>query len=115
MALELDVVARSEEIVFGATGLTEIMQNVRIILTTMRGSVPLDRDFGRSGESLDAPLPLAMARESAEIVELVEREEPRVEVVSVRFDEAREAEAAGGVLVPIVRIRIKEGVDVVSG
>ena len=42
-----------------ATVAEEVVQNVRTIVATMVGTVPLDRDFGFSWEAVDRPLPVA--------------------------------------------------------
>lgn len=97
-------------LVIGATGIAEILQNVRIILSTIKGSVSLDRAFGLSITYLDSPMPEAMAAFSGEIVEEVEKQEPRVSVSSVTF-KAKEDEARQGTLYPVVRIKIKDGVQ----
>jgi len=106
----MDVVIELEnlpEIEIGAEGLAEILQNVRIILTTPVGSVPLDRDFGVSWMFIDQPTPKAMAEAKVEIVEKLERYEPRVKVTEVSFVKApRDAEE--GCLFPRVRIMLKE-------
>ena len=39
-----------------ASVVAEVLQNVRTILSTRKGSVPLDRDFGISWEYLDRPI-----------------------------------------------------------
>ena len=40
----------------------EIHQNLRTILTTARGSVPLDRNFGIDMSVIDLPIPLYKAK-----------------------------------------------------
>lgn len=109
MSTEFDITATLDDIVIGATGAAEIIQNVKTILATVRGTVPLDRDFGVSGEWLDKPLPVARALYMADVVDEVERQEPRVNVVSVRFDDDT-AGAMDGKLSPVIRIKIKEGI-----
>jgi len=64
----------------------EILQNVRTILTTLKRTVPLDRDFGIDVNALDAPIGTAQARLSAALVEAVQKYEPRVSVTNVIFD-----------------------------
>jgi hypothetical protein len=96
-----------------ATVVEEVIQNVRTILTTTVYSVPLDRMFGLNPDMLDLPLPLAMARLTAEIVAVVEKFEPRAAVTKVMFgavkaQEDKEAEAMDGRLSPTVSLRIKE-------
>lgn len=89
---------------FGATGPQEILQNVRTIITTPRGSVPLDRGFGLELTYLDAPIPVAQARMSGQVNEALKRYEPRVEVVAINYT----ADEANGRLYPVVTIRIRE-------
>ena len=69
-----------------ASLLAEIVQNIRTLLRTVKGSVPLDRAFGMSGNGLDDPLPVARALISREIVDAVARYEPRAEVVRVECE-----------------------------
>jgi phage baseplate assembly protein W len=107
--MEIDVTGTLEEIEIGAIGVSEIVQNVRTILSTIKGTVPLDRAFGVTGEYIDLPQPAAQALFAAEIVDEVEKQEPRVKVTSLSWQQSN-AEAMDGKLVPVVRIRIKEGI-----
>lgn len=107
--MQIDVTQSLAEIEIGATGIVEIVQNVKTILSTIRGTVPLDREFGIIGEYIDKPLPMAKALSMADIVEEVEKQEPRVEVTKVALEQL-DTEAIDGILKPIVRIKIKEGV-----
>jgi len=100
----------SASIVIGATGIEEILQNVRTILTTIKETVPFDRDFGISATYLDRPLPEAMAAHTGEVTEEVEKQEPRVSVVSVEFL-PKVNDAMEGRVYPVVRVRIKDGVQ----
>lgn len=65
--------------------LEEIFQNVRAILSTIKGSVPLDRDFGVDASYLDKPINVAKAMLSAEIIKAVRAYEPRVTITAVDF------------------------------
>lgn len=102
--METEVLATLDKIEIGATGLTEIVQNVRTILTTLKGTVPLDRDFGLNAIFLDNPGPRAMALASAEIPGAVEQWEPRARVTSVEWVDL---DSMDGRLIPRVRIRIE--------
>lgn len=84
----------------------EILQNVRTILSTRLGSVPLDRDFGMSWEYLDRPYPVAKALVQAVIIETIQEFEPRALVVSVSFPEDI-VDAMEGLLKPTVIVSIK--------
>lgn len=85
----------------------EVSQNVRMIMATPKGSVPLDRDFGLDFSLLDQPLPRARALLAAEIVRQVARYEPRARVARVDWAES-ELEAMDGGLRPIVVIDVLE-------
>lgn len=89
----------------------EILQNVRTILATRKGSVPLDRDLGITWEHLDKPYPVARSLMTAAVIEAVETYEPRVRVESVEF-EGTESEAMDGLIRPRVIVYIlNEGED----
>ncbi len=101
-------IENAEDLEIGAEGVAEIVQNVKMILATPVGSVPLDRDFGTSWMLVDQPTSRVQAELSAEIVEKVERYEPRVRVTEVSFVRLPE-EAQEGRLIPRVRIALQEG------
>jgi len=98
---------RPGEIKIGAVGMEEIVQNIRIIVNTRKGSVPLDRNFGIDMSFIDKPLPLAKAMASAAIFEGLQQYEPRVEVTIIDWRET-EADAMIGRLAPVVGIRLSE-------
>jgi phage baseplate assembly protein W len=99
---DFDVTATLDPIDFGATGVKEVLQNVRTILTTPIYSVPLDRLFGLDATMLDQPLPVAKAKLTAEIIAKIHRYEPRFQVTRVLFAD----DGIDGVLRPTVRGRI---------
>ena len=81
-------VSLNDEINFAPGSETEeILQNVRTVLTTFKGTVPLDRDFGISVEYVDKPLPVAQTLMQAAVIDAIEEFEPRATVESVTFDE----------------------------
>lgn len=80
----------------------EIIQNVRTIIMTAQGSVPLDRGVGLDNSVLDDPMPVAQARLTGIITSAIRAYEPRAAVVQVRY----EADQQQGVLQPIVQIEI---------
>lgn len=107
--MELNVIGTLDRVIVGATGVTEIIQNVKTIMSTVLGTVPLDRAFGIDGEFVDQPLPVAQARAAAAMVTAVEKWEPRVQVQKITWVDDP-AGAADGRLVPNVRIKLREGV-----
>lgn len=64
----------------------EVVQNVRIIITTVRGTVPLFRDFGIDSTIIDAPTLMAQAKISTEIIRQVRKYEPRAKITSLKYD-----------------------------
>ena len=65
---------------------TSVLQNIAIILTTRKGTVPLCRAFGLSHEFLDKPTPAAKMMLRVEIREAIERWEPRATFIGVEED-----------------------------
>jgi hypothetical protein len=93
---------QSQNVEIGATGAAEIYQNVRTILLTRKGTVPLDRQFGLDVDLLDTATPRTRALLSAAVPAAVATYEPRARVESVEFA----ARGTGDVLQPTVRISI---------
>lgn len=85
----------------------EVVQNVRTILATRVGTVPLDRDFGVSWEHLDKPLPVARALMQSEVIESIARYEPRANIEAVEFEES-EQDAMEGISRPRVILNMRE-------
>lgn len=83
----------------------EIYQNIATILKTIKGTVPLDREFGVDGSYIDLPMPMAMGQWQAEIIDAIERDEPRVRVLKVDFKENK-TDAMDGILSPVVTVEI---------
>lgn len=85
----------------------EILQNIRTILSTRKGSVPLDRDFGLTWVHIDKPMPVAKMLMRSEVIDAIEEYEPRATVVSVDFDDDT-ASVMDGILKPRVVVQIGE-------
>lgn len=100
-------------IVIGATGLTGLAQEIRTVLATRKGSVPLDRDFGVDWSFVDTPLPDVPPRFVAEVSRQLEKYVPRIRVLEVRFKPREQttaqaaSNAAEGKLFPIVKVAIR--------
>lgn len=84
----------------------EVSQNIRTILSTYGGSVPLARNIGVNREILDEPIQLVKARLSNEIAAAVLEQEPRAAVTEVTILE----DAASGRLDPLVKFVLAEEV-----
>ena len=83
----------------------EILQNVRTILSTRIGTVPLDRSLGVSWEMIDQPLPIAKIELIQSVIEAIDTYEPRARVESVEFEESTE-DAMQGILRPRVIVSL---------
>lgn len=84
-----------------ASTVEEVIQNVRTIVTTIKFSIPLDREFGIDGSVVDLPMNVAEAKLTNEIFRAIRRYEPRAVIESITF----QGEDSGR-LVPIVRVSI---------
>lgn len=80
----------------------EVVQNVRMIITTVRGTVPLFRDFGLDSTIIDSPTLMAQAKISTEIIRQVRKYEPRAKITSLKYDVPEI-----GHLRPIVTVAVK--------
>ena len=82
-----------------------VLQNVRNILRTALGTVPMYREFGIDARFVDSPINVATPIIYAIIREAIEEFEPRCEVLDIDFvpDVSNP-----GALLPTVRVRIKE-------
>lgn len=81
----------------------EVLQNVRMIISTVKYSVPMDREFGIDGTVVDRPINIAKAHLSNEIFRAVRRYEPRAEIASIDFEGDE-----SGRLIPKITVRINE-------
>lgn len=82
---------------------SDVLQNIAVILATPKGSVPLDREFGLTTVFLDKPTPVAKMIMRAEVREAIERWEPRAQFVSMTFGERV---TQPGTLWPTVEVEI---------
>lgn len=106
--MQVDVSPLTEINFAPANELEEIIQNVRCILATQKGTVPLDRAFGLDADIIDTPQPQAQLLYQVAIIDAIETYEPRARVVSVNFKQSN-SEAADGILIPIVKLEITTG------
>jgi phage baseplate assembly protein W len=96
----IDFETMPNEIIFGVTGITEVVQNCRTILTTRKGTVPLDRDFGISNDFIDSPMPKVRANAEQDIFSSFKKYEPRVVIKKIDW----KADILSGKVTPHVEI-----------
>lgn len=100
----IDVTASLEQIeIFPDNEQLEVIQNVKTILTTIQGTVPLDRDFGIDSEVIDKPVNVIRPLIVKEVKEKLAKYEPRAKFISMLWDGA----GSEGRIVPTVRVAIK--------
>lgn len=85
------------------TVIEEVLQNVRTIISTIKHSVPMDREFGIDGAIIDRPIDVAKAQITNEIFRAVRRYEPRAVIESIDF-----AGDESGRLTPTIKVSINE-------
>lgn len=80
-----------------------VLQNIAVLLSTPKGSVPLYRDFGFDTSILDRPRPVAEVLIVAEVTQAIGRWEPRASVRNVYL---RSDPSNPGKVMPIVEVEI---------
>jgi len=83
----------------------EILQNVMMLLLTIKGTVPLDRELGLTNSFIDDPSPRGMMQFAIFALETIQDYEPRVEVSEVDFAPSPDS-VLDGRLYPRVKVRI---------
>lgn len=83
----------------------EIVQNVQTIISTIKGTVPLDRDFGIESDFIDNPTPMAQMQLRVSIIDAISKYEPRAIVKSIEYQQ--DSNALESILKPIVTIEIE--------
>ena len=90
---------------FPQTIIEEILQNVSVLLTTVVGSVALDRNLGINATFIDEPAQRAMMKLAIFALETVQDYESRVEVMEIDFV-PRLDDAMEGLFYPRMVVRI---------
>lgn len=96
---------RKQGIRVGATGIDGLEQEIRMLLSTRKGSVPLDRNFGLTWDYVDLPMPEAMPYMISEIAGQLEKYVPRIKVRDIVF---KSDDPLEGILQPTVTVEIRE-------
>ncbi|MAY72082.1 MAG: hypothetical protein CME82_11585 [Halomonas sp.] len=105
---EFEVIPTQESVNFlPASEIEEILQNVRTIIGTRKGSVPLDRDFGLDWAFVDKTINVAQALVSAEVTKQIRRYEPRARIISISLVEDLTG-VLDGKMIPKVTIGVIE-------
>ena len=97
-----------ENIQVGATGVTSIAQQIRTLLNTRKGSVPLDRDFGISWDCIDQPIPEARQLLVSEVAQALKTYVPSVTLKSIEFSALDNNTASDGKVTYSVTVEYDE-------
>ena len=84
-----------------ATKRAEIIQNVRMIVSSLKKSIPMFREFGMS-KILDQPINIVQARITSQVADAIKRYEPRAKLISIEY----KSDIKDGELNPIVTIEV---------
>lgn len=79
------------------------VQELYILICTIKGECPLYRDFGLAGDYLHMPVNAAETAMTLAITEALRRYMPDVELISIRF-ERNSVEAIQGILNPVLEV-----------
>ncbi len=86
----------------------DVRRCLETLLSVRAGSQPLDRDFGINYEKIVGyPMNVAKNKLSLEIIEKVEKYEPRAEIENIEF----KSDDSNGILIPIIYFIKGEGVQ----
>ena len=77
-------VSTEDSVNLKATGVDRVLQNVANIMRTIKGEIPLLREFG-VGQSLDKPINQIQGLYTKEILEQVGKYEPRAKIKKLEF------------------------------
>lgn len=100
-AMQIDIDLSGAIELIPSSEAADIVQNVKTLLLTTKGTVPLDRELGLSAEIIDKPLNIAQAQFIREAAGAIRKYEPRARLKEAVFSGA----AADGRL--DVRIRLE--------
>lgn len=85
-----------------ANEIEEVLQNVRTIVNTVVKSVPMDRELGINTDLLDAPINIVGGKLQAQIMDAINKFEPRAKVKSIAFS----GDVAQGKIIPTIKVAI---------
>lgn len=84
---------------------TSVLQNLMLLVSTRKGTIPMYREFGLPMEWIDKPIDVAQTLMVQEITEAVEEFEPRCTLLNIEFDTSS---ALSAKLTAILEVEINE-------
>lgn len=84
---------------------TSVLQNIKCIIQTRKGDIPMHRGIGLTGSWIDKPITVAPTLMVADLKEAIEEGEPRAEFVQATFEIDPNDPAH---LIPTVEVNIRD-------
>ena len=94
-----------DKVDFSASGTKATMQSIAFLLSTMKMTCPLDREFGWE-PGVDLPIDVAKAVNESRIVEAISDQINNAEVERIVWEENKEENKQEGILTPRVMVVI---------
>ena len=94
-----------DKVDFSATGTKATMQSIAFLLSTMKMTCPLDREFGWE-PGVDLPIDVAKAVNESRIVEAISDQINNAEVERIVWEENKEENKQEGISTPRVMVVI---------
>lgn len=94
-----------DKVDFSATGTKATMQSIAFLLSTMKMTCPLDREFGWEPD-VDSPPAVARAINESRIIEAISEQIEGAEIDSIEWVALTIEDAEQGILSPKVRVVI---------
>jgi len=85
------------------THIDEVVQQLYILLNTIKGECPMYRDFGINNEYLHMPINVIQTAITMAVMESVKKYVPEVKVVNIRF-ETDKLRAMEGIMNPVLEV-----------
>ena len=77
----------------------DIIRCLKLLYSTIEGTMPMDRDFGLNSDFLGKPIPVAQNELALELVKKTNQYESRVSVEKVTYHESEE-----GQIIPVIHL-----------
>ena len=80
----------------------EVVQNIAVILASVRGTIPYMRGFGRNRETEGRPMPVVKNMIVSDVFQQISDYEPRAILGEIRVEENEESDELNDILITVV-------------
>lgn len=98
--------SQEKNYIFKKTRQDEIIQNIENILSRVKGNVPLNREKGIDISLIDEPFDAVNVYMTGIIMDEIERDEKRFDVIEVNYDNSKQLE--GKVIITVKGVILDE-------